>query len=197
MTASLLSPGSPEYLTLFSDPAFLAEMEREFGPDFEAVLREHVQAEALRNTAPYASYISGQQENYSSHTQPAMQQPSTNANQHSSSLVSQPNQNVSENISPPFSTQQPQQSLKPMEGFGGGEETHPNSRSSQSISDRFNSILNKFMPQSNPKTTEGKNSESSRLLGSNYEEMSDEEQMGEEDSFLQCEQGVEMQSGIS
>ena len=41
---------------LFSDPDFLAEMEREFGPDYEALLREHMQAEALRNTSNYSAY---------------------------------------------------------------------------------------------------------------------------------------------
>jgi len=109
MTTSLLTPGSPEYLTLFSDPAFLAEMEREFGPDFEAVLREHVQAEALRNTSNYSSYISGQPENSSSHTSPAVPQQNSSANQNNTSIVSQSNQNLS--------TQQPLQSLKPMEGM--------------------------------------------------------------------------------
>ena len=53
------------------------------------------------------------------------------------------------------------------------------------------------MPQSNPKAKGVKSSESSGLLASHYEEMSDEE-MGEEDSFLQSgQEGVEMQSGLS
>ena len=37
-------------------------VEREFGPDFESVLREHIQVEALRNTAPYSSYQIGHDE---------------------------------------------------------------------------------------------------------------------------------------
>ena len=53
------STASTDYLTLFSDPTFLAEMEREFGPNFETILREHMQAEALRNTSHYTTYNDG------------------------------------------------------------------------------------------------------------------------------------------
>lgn len=48
-------------VNLMADPIFLQELEREFGPNYQAVLREHLQAEALRNTAdraPYSDQIS-------------------------------------------------------------------------------------------------------------------------------------------
>ena len=64
---------SDSYLALFSDPNFLAEMEREFGPNFEAVLREHMQAEALRNTSNYSAYNSGYQGNAQQQPPPLQQ----------------------------------------------------------------------------------------------------------------------------
>ena len=55
----LASTNAKDYMNLLSDPNVLAELEREFGPNFEAVIREHLQAEALRNTENYASYSTG------------------------------------------------------------------------------------------------------------------------------------------
>lgn len=43
-------------VNLLADPLFLQELEREFGPDYQSVLREHLQAEALRNTSDRAPY---------------------------------------------------------------------------------------------------------------------------------------------
>jgi hypothetical protein len=43
-------------VNLLADPLFLEELEREFGPNYQSVLREHLQAEALRNTADRAPY---------------------------------------------------------------------------------------------------------------------------------------------
>ena len=43
-------------VNLLADPLFLQELEREFGPNYQSVLREHLQAEALRNTVDRAPY---------------------------------------------------------------------------------------------------------------------------------------------
>jgi hypothetical protein len=43
-------------VNLLADPLFLQELEREFGPNYQSVLREHLQAEALRNTTDRAPY---------------------------------------------------------------------------------------------------------------------------------------------
>ena len=34
-----------DFMTLFADPVFLSEVEREFGPDYESILREHIRVE--------------------------------------------------------------------------------------------------------------------------------------------------------
>lgn len=165
---------SNDYLTLFSDPAFLAEMEKEFGPDFEAVIREHMQAEALRNTANNSSY---------------------NAPQHSQYQIADltvANQQTPQSVPSPPAQQQP---TKPMEGFGGGDSGPPPSSKSSgpSISERFQGILNKFMAPSVKENSKEESHESKGLLSSNYDEMSEEE-----DEFVNSSNidggGMEMKS---
>lgn len=43
------------FIELFSDPLFLREMERELGPNYEVILREHVQAHNLSSSKVIAS----------------------------------------------------------------------------------------------------------------------------------------------
>ena len=44
-----------DFMTLFADPIFLREIEREFGPNYEIVLREHLKAEYLSYDEKYTA----------------------------------------------------------------------------------------------------------------------------------------------
>lgn len=104
---SRMASGSQDYLTLFSDPNFLAEMEREFGPDFEAVLREHLQAEALRNTSNYSQYSDSTGQ---SSSQQYMQ------TQNTQSSPQQWNQSVPNSAVPPPAQVPQARASRPLEG---------------------------------------------------------------------------------
>lgn len=167
----LASTNAKDYMNLLSDPNVLAELEREFGPNFEAVIREHLQAEALRNTENYASYSTG------------FQNTSTGRDFNNKESIS--NQALSD-------TPRPQQEIACSNQEEEPQEALPTTGTTSSISDRFYNILNKFV---GPKKIDKRKTEESTGLLSRKDNNSEEEEEEEECSFLNpsnMEDDVEM-----
>lgn len=178
--------GTGDYVNLLSDPVFLRELEREFGPDYEAVLREHLQAEALRSLqhppmfhpdqardthAQGVSNAVDSNERYRQHL-PAYEQQHASLEFQQKYRQEQEGHGYSQGAPPPTTNGEPG-GRRPMVGFGGGSDQSASaSGRGNTITERFQNILRGF---TSPPASRVNRKEDAETRGLLHEDDDDEE----------------------